>query len=339
MLRTLLLVASVLMCLPLAPAGAQVAEGVVTASLLPGWRTARGTHMAALHLSLRDGWKTYWRAPGEGGIPPQFDWGGSQNARSVRIHWPTPEVFEANGMQSIGYGGTLVLPLEVATDDPGAPVVLTAEVSLGVCEAVCVPVSLHLSAELPPGEARRDRRILVAIGDRPETGPRRARAKCGAGWSRLPTGCGSGRRWCCRCLATGRSRFSSCRTGRSGSAPRPPGARASGCLPAPRWCLPTPGPLRSAGRMCGSQCCRTGARSASGAARGRAEWCSRHLFLQTRAIKGFHNPNANIQHKMDIFLDLRDLRRINEKLDRSQKMEVPNGSLRLWWPKPKEQRR
>ncbi len=170
MLRTLLLVASVLMCLPLAPAGAQVAEGVVTASLLPGWRTARGTHMAALHLSLRDGWKTYWRAPGEGGIPPQFDWGGSQNARSVRIHWPTPEVFEANGMQSIGYGGTLVLPLEVATDDPGAPVVLAAAISLGVCEVVCVPVSLSLSAELPPGEARRDRRILAAIGDRPETG-------------------------------------------------------------------------------------------------------------------------------------------------------------------------
>jgi DsbC/DsbD-like thiol-disulfide interchange protein len=72
-----------------------------------------GGHMAAVELQLAPGWKTYWRSPGDAGIPPSFDWSGSENVKSVRLHWPAPEVFEANGMQTIGYHERLVLPVEI----------------------------------------------------------------------------------------------------------------------------------------------------------------------------------------------------------------------------------
>jgi DsbC/DsbD-like thiol-disulfide interchange protein len=98
---------------------------VVQAELLTGWRTSDGTHIAALRLNLAEGWKTYWRVPGNAGIPPQLDWSGSQNVASVQTHWPQPAVFEQNGMYSIGYHDELVLPIEftpIRADLPMAPV-------------------------------------------------------------------------------------------------------------------------------------------------------------------------------------------------------------------------
>ena len=68
-----------------------------------GWQMQNGHHMAGLSLQLAPDWKTYWRAPGEAGIPPLFDWSGSTNVQSVRVHWPSPVVFHLNGMQTIGY--------------------------------------------------------------------------------------------------------------------------------------------------------------------------------------------------------------------------------------------
>jgi len=172
----LLPVALALSCLTAGAAPAQVADGIAEAGLLPGWRTDRGTHIAALRITLKHGWKTYWRTPGEGGIPPQFDWRGSRNVRSAEIHWPTPSIFETNGMRSAVYSGEVLLPVEFEAGDPAAPLYPVAEMSLGVCESVCVPVTLRFSAELAPHRARRDARILAAIGDRPETA-----AEAGAG--------------------------------------------------------------------------------------------------------------------------------------------------------------
>jgi len=165
-----------LSCLMTGNAPAQITDGIADAGLLPGWRTDRGTHIAALRISLRSGWKTYWRTPGEGGIPPQFDWRGSRNVRSAEIHWPTPTLFETNGMRSVVYSGELVLPVEFIPGDPSAPLHPVAKVSIGVCESVCVPVTLRFSGELAPDRAQRDARILAAIGDRPETA-----AEAGAG--------------------------------------------------------------------------------------------------------------------------------------------------------------
>ena len=92
-------------------AQAQSFDRVVQAEVLPGWRTENGDHMAALRITLNPGWKTYWRAPGDAGIPPLLDWSGSGNLESAEVTWPTPEVFSQNGMRSIGYTEELVLPV------------------------------------------------------------------------------------------------------------------------------------------------------------------------------------------------------------------------------------
>lgn len=136
-------------------------------TILPGWRTPEGTHMAGLRITLAPGWKTYWRAPGDAGIPPELDWSGSRNLAEVAFHWPVPEVFHQNGLRSIGYAGEVLLPMELVPAGPGA-IGLSAELSIGVCEDVCMPMHVRLRAELTPG-ARPDPRIGAALRDRPMT--------------------------------------------------------------------------------------------------------------------------------------------------------------------------
>jgi DsbC/DsbD-like thiol-disulfide interchange protein len=155
----------------LLPAGAAAdqaftAADVVNGEIRLGWRTAEGTQMAALHLRLRDGWKTYWRAPGETGIPPSFDWAGSQNITAVRLHWPRPIVFEQLGARSIGYAQELVLPMEFTLGDPSRPAHVALRVDLGVCETICLPATLELRGEFNTLGGH-DPLIAAALEDRP----------------------------------------------------------------------------------------------------------------------------------------------------------------------------
>lgn len=144
-------------------------DDVAQIEVLPGWQTASGTQMAALRLTLAPGWKTYWRAPGEGGIPPAFGWAGSQNIASSQFHWPTPEVIDQNGLRSFGYHGSVVIPIEITPSLPGALTHLQGEVDIGVCLDICVPVRLTFSADLPPSE-HRDVAIATALFDNPMSG-------------------------------------------------------------------------------------------------------------------------------------------------------------------------
>lgn len=143
-------------------------DDVAQFDVLPGWRTASASHMTALRVRLAPGWKTYWRAPGEGGIPPRFDWSGSQNLARVAFHWPTPQVFEQNGMRSVGFKDELVLPIELMPTRPGAPITMRADLEIGVCEDVCIQVGVRIAADiLGPGAS--DPRIQAAIDARPHS--------------------------------------------------------------------------------------------------------------------------------------------------------------------------
>lgn len=146
-----------------APALAQDFPGLVSARLLPGWTEAAGTRMAALEIVMEPGWKTYWRSPGDSGIPPSFDWQGEMG--TVTFLWPAPEVFEAGGARSVGYHGRLVLPFRVA---PGQSGPLRAEVEFGLCRDVCVPVRMALAA--PQAGSAPDPRILAALAAQPVAG-------------------------------------------------------------------------------------------------------------------------------------------------------------------------
>lgn len=124
-------------------------ESFVSPHLLTGERAA-GHREAGLALSLAPGWKTYWRSPGDAGIPPRFDWSGSENLAEVRIAWPRPVVFESFGMQTIGYRDEVVLPLELVPVDPARPIRLALTAEVGVCKDMCVMEVVELGAEIAP---------------------------------------------------------------------------------------------------------------------------------------------------------------------------------------------
>lgn len=151
-----------------APALATTQDDVLQAQVRPGWQMENGGRMAALDLALAPGWKTYWRSPGDAGIPPSFDWSGSENVKSVRLYWPVPSVFQTNGMQSIGYHERLVLPVEITPADPSKPIRVRVRMELGICEDICIPAALDLAAELSaPGAP--DSSITAALESRPAT--------------------------------------------------------------------------------------------------------------------------------------------------------------------------
>ncbi len=159
----------VALCAALAanPAPAQtVPEGVVRIEVLDGGPTARGTYMAALRLNLSAGWKTYWRAPGDAGIPPTFNWRPSKNLGGLNYVWPRPHVFDQGDLQTIGYKDQLVLPVEISPADPTRPVRLRGTVDIGVCRDVCIPASLTVDHRINR-EARPNPTIAAALAQRP----------------------------------------------------------------------------------------------------------------------------------------------------------------------------
>ncbi|MCG7520242.1 hypothetical protein MHN28_11290 [Ruegeria sp. Ofav3-42] len=148
------------------PVTAQVEGSVAELQILDGGRTAQGTYLGAVRVTLQDGWKTYWRAPGDAGIPPEFDWNRSDNVGDVSITWPAPDVFDQNGLQSIGYENELVLPVEITPRNPAKPVRLKGTMDLGVCKDVCIPEQLDFDHTLD-AEAGRNPAIAAALAQRP----------------------------------------------------------------------------------------------------------------------------------------------------------------------------
>ncbi|NIZ12454.1 protein-disulfide reductase DsbD domain-containing protein [Phaeobacter sp. HF9A] len=149
-----------------APVQAGGLDHVARIEVLDGGPSSDGRYLGALHLRLEPGWKTYWRAPGDAGIPPRFDWRGSRNVADLRIIWPTPEVFQTSGFRTIGYHDELILPIEITPRTRGAPIRLKGEMELGLCKDICIPSALRFDhrADL---DAARNPLISAALASRP----------------------------------------------------------------------------------------------------------------------------------------------------------------------------
>jgi DsbC/DsbD-like thiol-disulfide interchange protein len=164
-MRKNLLISLAIMAIPTLGAAGPF-DDLAVIEVLPGWRTADGTHVAGLRITLEPGWKTYWRAPGDGGIPPEFSFAGSDNITGVSPHWPVPEVFRQNGLNSIGYAGSVVFPVTVFSDNADEEMRISGQLYIGVCEEICIPVTLDFDALLPiTGE--RDAAITAALINQP----------------------------------------------------------------------------------------------------------------------------------------------------------------------------
>jgi len=105
-----------------------------------------GRTLAGLELDLPQSTKTYWRIPGEAGIPTQFDFVGSAGLSDPAISWPYPQIDRSQGYLDYVYRGHVVLPIALKSD--GGDATVNASVILGVCSEVCVPAQAKFSLPL-----------------------------------------------------------------------------------------------------------------------------------------------------------------------------------------------
>lgn len=118
-----------------------------------------GRHLG-VEVVLAPGWKTYWRMPGDAGVPPAFDFAGSSNLATSDVLYPVPVAIPEAGGTAVGYTGTVTFPIRVTPADPTKPVAARLTFSFGVCKDVCIPLDSVLALDVPAD--------LKAVGKAPQ---------------------------------------------------------------------------------------------------------------------------------------------------------------------------
>ena len=106
-----------------------------------------------LEFRMDPGWKVYWRSPGAAGFPPRPDWAGSTNLAGAALRWPAPERFSVLGLDTVGYEDEVVFPIAARLEAPGRPLAVRAKVDFLTCSEICIPYTVDLALDLPPGPA------------------------------------------------------------------------------------------------------------------------------------------------------------------------------------------
>lgn len=136
--------------------------------LLAGSRSG-AVLLGGIAFQLQDGWKTYWRTPGDSGVPPRFDFSKSDNVDAVTVMWPAPRQFDDGaGGTSLGYKHQVVLPLRIVAKNPDKPLVLRADISYAVCEKLCVPVEAKAELAFASVASTEDAALSEALNTVPK---------------------------------------------------------------------------------------------------------------------------------------------------------------------------
>jgi DsbC/DsbD-like thiol-disulfide interchange protein len=137
-------------------------------------RLLAGSHSGAVllggvALQLQPGWKTYWRSPGDSGVPPRFDFSKSDNVEAVTVLWPAPQKFDDGaGGVSLGYHDQIVLPLRIVAKNVDKPVTLRAEINYAVCEKLCIPVEANAELAFNSVASTEDSALFAALDTVPK---------------------------------------------------------------------------------------------------------------------------------------------------------------------------
>jgi len=105
--------------------------------------------VSGVQLRMDPGWKTYWRNPGDSGVPPEFDWTGSKNLKSAEVLYPAPRRFDDAGGIAVGYGDDVLFPVKLTPEREGEPIELKVAFTYGLCKDLCIPNEVKLSLDLP----------------------------------------------------------------------------------------------------------------------------------------------------------------------------------------------
>ncbi len=145
----------------------EVAPGVSVRLISSGTVASNGKSLLAIEISMPDTTKTYWRVPGQAGLPTEIDLSGSQGILAYRQLWPYPQRHDQDGILDYVYFGNTVLPIELSVDDPDGKIELRA--TMGVCSEICVPAQADFS--MPLSDTAPDRpnglRIRQALAEVP----------------------------------------------------------------------------------------------------------------------------------------------------------------------------
>ena len=164
----LLLAASALPRAAQAAAASPWAKGAQSQARLIGAGPGPGEHglLAGLEIRLEPHFITYWRDPGDAGVPPTFSFAGSTNLKSASVRYPAPSSLDEAGAKAFGYLDDVLFPILVEPDDPAKPVGLAVTVDYAACHDICLPAHADLHVVLdrdPSPEAARVRGALTSL--------------------------------------------------------------------------------------------------------------------------------------------------------------------------------
>ena len=111
----------------------------------------------ALEVFLQEGWHTYWRAPGDTGLPPTLSWDDSENVKDVKIHWEIPERKTENGLHVFAYTDVMTLPLRIALEDPEKEAVVDLKGQVMICKDICIPQKFDLTVNYTPQKTKMEK--------------------------------------------------------------------------------------------------------------------------------------------------------------------------------------
>jgi len=143
-------------------------DGHSAVRLLAGSRSG-AVLMGGIAFQLQPGWKTYWRTPGDSGVPPRFDFSKSENVEAVTVLWPAPMKFDDGaGGYSLGYNNQVVLPLRIVAKSADKPVTLRADINYAVCEKLCIPVEASAELAITSVASTEDSALFAALDTVPK---------------------------------------------------------------------------------------------------------------------------------------------------------------------------
>ncbi|MGJ4952906.1 protein-disulfide reductase DsbD domain-containing protein [Bradyrhizobium sp. HKCCYLS20291] len=143
-------------------------DGHSAVRLLAGSRSGP-VLLGGIAFQLQPGWKTYWRSPGDSGVPPRFDFSKSDNVEAVTVLWPAPTKFDDGaGGHSLGYHDAVVLPLRIVAKSADKPMTLRAEISYAVCEKICIPVDAKAELAFTSVASTEDSALSAALDTVPK---------------------------------------------------------------------------------------------------------------------------------------------------------------------------
>ena len=123
----------------------------------------------AIQINLDPGWKTYWREPGDAGVPPELDLTESVNIKGYTLAFPTPHRFDDGGTQWAGYKKPVAFPFTLTLADPSKPAQFKGHAFLGICETICIPVTAEfdISIDGTPSDALTRTLVTTAFSQLP----------------------------------------------------------------------------------------------------------------------------------------------------------------------------